>query len=86
MWNDFWNYLKSGNATNNVMTSNLGAIAGNGGALWGAYNQANMAKNNFKLQQDAFNFNKMLANKEMDRRDKADTSLYNAFKTSNYGA
>ncbi|WP_065842885.1 hypothetical protein [Campylobacter fetus] len=80
-----WDWLKGGDAKNNIMTSNLGALAGSAGGLWGAYNQQKMAKDNFKLQKDAFDYNKMLSEEERKRRDRADKSLVNAFSNSAYG-
>lgn len=80
-----WDWLKGGDATKNIMNSNLGALAGGAGALWGAYNQQKMAKDNFKLQKEAFDYNKMLSEEERKRRNLADQNLANAWGNSTYG-
>lgn len=63
---------------------NLGGAISGAGALYGAYQQQRNAKKQMKLNQDAFEFNKMLSQREIDRQNKADEDLYQAFKNSSY--
>ena len=71
-----------GNATNylNDNSDGLGALGG----LYGAYNKQNMANKQYNLQKDAYDFNKMLSQQELDRRKKADKSLQSAWANSSY--
>lgn len=64
----------------NNNSEGLGALGG----LYGAYNQQNMANKQYKLQKDAYNFNKMLSQREIDRQNNADKSLANAWSNSSY--
>lgn len=57
----------------------LGNVLGDGGALYGAYNQQKMAKKNFDLQKEAYNFNKYLANEELNRRKNIENKLQNVW-------
>ncbi|EDP4043784.1 hypothetical protein FV946_08500, partial [Campylobacter jejuni] len=70
--NSFSNFgdwlFKSSDANKVTNFDRLGNVLGAGGALYGAYNQQKMAKKNFDLQKDAYNFNKYLANEELNRR------------------
>ncbi|CUU77697.1 hypothetical protein CDQ71_00295 [Campylobacter hyointestinalis subsp. hyointestinalis] len=63
---------------------NLGGVIGGAGALYSAYQQQKNAKKQMKLQQDAFDFNKMLSQREIDRQNRADEDLYQAFRNSSY--
>ena len=76
MWEALGNFL------NGDTLKNLGSVVGNLGGLWGAYNQQKMAKKNFGLQQDAYNYNKMLSEEERKRRDIQDRAISNAFANS----
>lgn len=62
----------------------IGDFVGGVGSLWGAYNQSKMAKKNFKMQQDAFNFNKALQNREIRRQDENDKRLATGYSNSLY--
>ncbi|RAZ49220.1 hypothetical protein [Campylobacter hyointestinalis] len=64
--------------------SNLGGLMGGAGALYSAYQQQKNAKKQMDLQRDAFNFNKALSQREIDRQNKADEDLYQAFRNSSY--
>lgn len=63
----------------------LGEVIGGAGSLWGAYNQQKMGKKMFDLQKDAYNYNKMLSQNELNRRDKFENDLWNAYNNSSYG-
>ena len=63
---------------------NLGGLIGGAGALYSAYQQQRNAKKQMDLQKDAFNFNKMLTQREIDRQNRADDDLYQAFRNSSY--
>ena len=43
-----------------------------------------LANKQMDLQKDAFNFNKMLTQREIDRQNRADDDLYQAFRNSSY--
>lgn len=64
--------------------NNLGGLIGGAGALYSAYQQQRNAKKQMDLQKDAFNFNKMLTQREIDRQNRADDDLYTAFRNSSY--
>ncbi|RAZ38054.1 hypothetical protein [Campylobacter hyointestinalis] len=64
--------------------SNLGGLMGGAGMLYSAYQQQKNAKKQMDLQRDAFNFNKALSQREIDRQNKADEDLYQAFRNSSY--
>ncbi|MEE3744621.1 hypothetical protein [Campylobacter porcelli] len=63
---------------------NLGGLIGGAGALYSAYQQQRNAKKQMDLQKEAFNFNKMLTQREIDRQNRADDDLYQAFRNSSY--
>ena len=63
---------------------NLGGLIGGAGALYSAYQQQRNAKKELALQKEAFNFNKMLTQREIDRQNRADDDLYQAFRNSSY--
>ena len=71
--NNSMNYL-------NKYSDGLGALGG----IYGAYNKQHMANKMYGLQKDAYNFNKMLSQQELDRRKKADKSLQSAWANSSY--
>lgn len=57
---------------------------GTGGALWSAYNQNKAAKQAFKLNKDAYDFNKMLSQRQLQRENQANQNLINAWNASNF--
>ncbi|CAM4031441.1 hypothetical protein [Campylobacter armoricus] len=63
---------KNGARTNFDRLIDLGGLAG---GLWGGYEEQKMAKKNFKLQEDAYNFNKYLAQEELRRRQNRENNL-----------
>ena len=63
---------------------NLGGLIGGAGELYSAYQQQRNAKKQMDLLKDEFNFNKMLTQREIDRQNKADDDLYQAFRSSSY--
>ena len=72
------------NDTTNWFNNNakgLGAIGG----LWGAFNQYDMSNKMFKLQKDAFTYNKSLSELERKRREQADANFAQGFANSSYG-
>ncbi|EAJ5194574.1 hypothetical protein RLQ69_001917 [Campylobacter jejuni] len=81
--NSFSNFgdwlFKSSDANKITHFDRLGNVLGGGGALYGAYNQQKMAKKNFDLQKDAYNFNKYLANEELNRRKNIENKLQNVW-------
>lgn len=62
----------------------LGGLIGGAGALYSAYQQQRNAKKQMDLLKDEFNFNKMLTQRQIDRQNKADDDLYQAFRNSSY--
>lgn len=65
-------------------TPNWLTALGTGGALWSAYNQNKMAKKAFKLNKDAYDFNKMLSQRQLQRENQANQNLVNAWNASNF--
>ena len=61
-------------------TPNWLTALGTGGALWSAYNQSKMAKKAFNLNKDAYDFNKMLSQRQLQRENQANQNLVNAWK------
>ena len=57
---------------------------GTGGALWSAYNQNKAAKQALKLNKDAYDFNKMLSQRQLQRENQANQNLVNAWNASNF--
>ena len=71
--NNSMNYL-------NKYSDGLGALGG----IYSSYNKQHMANKMYGLQKDAYNFNKMLSQQELNRRKKADKSLQSAWANSSY--
>lgn len=71
----FGNWLGKSSANGVTNFDRLGNALGGVAGLWGAYEQQKMAKKNFDLQKDAFNFNKFLANEELRRRNNMENKL-----------
>lgn len=65
-------------------TPNWLTALGTGGALWSAYNQSKMAKKAFNLNKDAYDFNKMLSQRQLQRENQANQNLVNAWNASNF--
>lgn len=65
-------------------TPNWLTALGAGGALWSAYNQSKMAKKAFNLNKDAFDFNKMLSQRQIQRENQANQNLLNAWNASSF--
>lgn len=59
----------------------IGALGG----LYGAYSQQQMGKKQFGLQKDAYNYNKMLSEREKKRQDEAEMALQQGFSNSGFG-
>ncbi|EAU00322.1 hypothetical protein [Campylobacter curvus] len=89
---NFWDGLK--NFGNNTLgwlggsdrsgTPNWLMAAGIAGSLYGGYQQEKMAKKQFDLQKDAYDFNKMLSQREIDRQNQANQNLANAWTNSSF--
>ncbi|EOG7048690.1 hypothetical protein ACLH54_000249 [Campylobacter jejuni] len=78
--NSFSDWLfKSSDANKVTNFDRLGNVLGGAGALYGAYNQQKMAQKNYELQKDAYNFNKYLANEELNRRKNMENKLQNVW-------
>ena len=56
------------------------------GGLYSAYNQQHMANKMYGLQKDAYNYNKMLSEREKKKQDQAQASFQTGFTNSNLGA
>lgn len=89
--NGGWNFLDmlkgAGNwllGSDKAGTSNLLNAAGLAGGLYSGLQQQKAANKALKMQQDAFDFNKMLSQREIDRQDRAQQDLYNAYNASTY--
>ena len=65
-------------------TPNWLTALGTGGALWSAYNQNKAAKQALKLNKDAYDFNKMLSQRQLQRENQANQNLVNAWNASNF--
>ena len=65
-------------------TPNLLNAAGLAGGLYSGLQQQKAANKALQMQQDAYNFNKMLSQREIDRQDRAQQDLYNAYNASTY--
>ena len=53
------------------------------GGLYSAYSTQDMAKKQYNLQKDAYNFNKMLAEREIENQDDAKSQFAYGFSNSN---
>ncbi len=79
-FSNFGDWLFKSSDTNKITNfDRLGNVLGAGGALYGAYNQQKMAQKNYELQKDAYNFNKYLANEELNRRKNMENKLQNVW-------
>lgn len=82
-WDKLSNWLGGSdqNGTPNWLTA-----AGAGGALYGGYQQQKMAKKQYDLQKDAYNFNKMLSQRQIDKENEAQRNLNLGWANSTYGS
>lgn len=78
---DGWDWL---NKTDGTGTSNGFNLLGYGGGIYNGYNQQKAAKKAMKLQQEAFDFNKMLAQRQIDKENQSQKNLDSAWAKSNY--
>ncbi|TKX30497.1 hypothetical protein [Campylobacter estrildidarum] len=71
--------FKENNANKITNFDKLNNIFGGASVLYDAYNQQKMAKKNFDLQKQAFDFNKYLSNEELRRRANMENKLQNVW-------
>jgi len=89
-----WNFLDmlkgAGNRALGLFSGSGGGTpawlqaAGLAGGLYSGLQQQKAANKALQMQQDAYNFNKMLSQREIDRQDRAQQDLYNAYNASTY--
>lgn len=89
-----WNFLDmlkgAGNRAMGLFSGSGGGTptwlqaAGLAGGLYSGLQQQKAANKALQMQQDAFDFNKMLSQREIDRQDRAQQDLYNAYNASTY--
>lgn len=92
--NSGWNFLDMlkgvGNGALGLFSGSGGGTpawlqaAGLAGGLYSGLQQQKAANKVLQMQQDAYNFNKMLSQREIDRQDRAQQDLYNAYNASTY--
>lgn len=88
----FWDFFKNaGNKALNWLGSNDGAgtpnwmnALGMAGGIYSGVAQQQAAKNIMKQQKAAFDFNKMLAERQISRENQANQNLFNAWNSSNF--
>lgn len=88
----FWDFFKNagGKALNWLGNSDAAGTpnwmnaAGIGGAIYGAAAQQNMFNKMMKQQKATFDFNKMLAERQISRENQANQNLFNAWNSSNF--
>lgn len=68
----------------NFLNKNHEAIGALGG-LAGSYMQYDMGKKQYGMQKKAFDYNKMLSDREMKRQEEAEMALSQGFKNSGFG-
>lgn len=76
----FMDFLKNSFTGDNF--KNLVDLGGLAGGLYSAINQQKMAKKNFNLQKDAYDFNKFLSNEELKRKNKAEQQLNSVWSSN----
>lgn len=74
-----WDWLGK---TDSSGTSNALTALGVAGNLYSGYKSANMAKKMFDMQKDAYDFNKMLSQRELQKENRAQQNLENAWANS----
>ncbi|QCD44116.1 hypothetical protein [Campylobacter mucosalis] len=74
-----WDWLKDTdkNGTSNALTA-LGTL----GKVYDGYAQNKMAKKIYNVQKDAYDFNKMLSQRDMQRQNQAQQNLNTAWSNS----
>jgi hypothetical protein len=75
-------YASKGFDWANKNSQGLGALGG----LAGSYMQYDMGQDMYKLQKDAYNYNKMLSDREKKRQEEAEQAFALGFKNSTLGA
>ena len=65
-------------------TPNWMNTAGLAGGLYSGLQQQKAANKALKMQQDAFDFNKMLSQREIDRQNRAEQNLYDGWNASTF--
>jgi hypothetical protein len=65
-------------------TPNWMNAAGLAGGLYSGLQQQKAANKALKMQQDAFDFNKMLSQREIDRQNRAEQNLYDGWNASTF--
>jgi hypothetical protein len=73
--------LDKGMSWANKNSDTIGALGG----LYGAYSQHQMGQDMYKLQKDAYNYNKMLSEREKKRQEEAEMALAQGFNNSGFG-
>lgn len=85
-FNDFLskgvNYGKDALGFLNSNAQGIGVLGG----LYSAYTQQDMANKSFDLQRQAFNYNKMLSEREKKRQEDAEKAMQLGFANSGLGA
>ena len=82
IFNKGLDYGKSGMDFLNKNSQGLGAIGG----LAGAYMQYDMGNKMYDMQKQAFNYNKMLSEREKKRQEDAEKAMQYGFANSGLGA
>lgn len=65
-------------------TPNWMNAAGLAGGLYSGLQQQKAANKALQMQQDAYNFNKMLSQREIDRQNRAEQNLYDGWNASTF--
>lgn len=65
-------------------TPNWMNAAGLAGGLYSGLQQQKAANKALKMQQDAYDFNKMLSQREIDRQNRAEQNLYDGWNASTF--
>lgn len=65
-------------------TPNWMNAAGLAGGLYSGLQQQKAANKALQMQQDAFDFNKMLSQREIDRQNRAEQNLYDGWNASTF--
>lgn len=79
---DFMRFLKGSDASG---TPNWLSALGTAGAIYDGYQRQKLANKALQYQKEAFDFNKMLSQRELNRQNQAEQNLYNAWNSSAFG-